>query len=231
MPSDQKWEFFLSHVQREAGGEAVQLAQALGGPSRCWLDRLMPDKSVQGMREGVLGARVFLCVLTPGYFASTYCLRELAWAIQAKKTVVPLFPSGVSVGPILAAAPESVETDDGDVLALRRRLQSIEAIMIDCKDVDYFRTGVTKIHQRAGTFRSTDAAPAPAGPAAAQTLRSRALKAAAAVGHDCEGKHLRQVVDALALSVVGSRRQGEATLAQKLLEVERQLAISAAPRA
>ena len=53
------------------------------------------------------------------------------------------------------------------------------------------------------------------------------------MGHDCEGKHLRQVVDALALSVIGSRRSGagEATLAQKLLEVEKQLAISVGSRA
>lgn len=215
MTSDQNWEFFLSHVQREAATEAVQLAYALGA-DRCWLDRFMPDKSVAGMRNGVMSSRAFLCLLTPGYASSLYCQQELAWAIRNKKPIVTLYPAGVAVGEVLASLPETVDDGEGGTVSVRARVQAVDAIMIDAKDKAYFDVALTKIHQRVGTFR--EALPTPkAG------LRQRALKAAELLGHDTKDKHLRDVVNGLAASVAGSLCASTAPMTQKLAVVEQQL--------
>ena len=217
MTSDQKWEFFLSHVQREAATEAVQLAYALG-MDRCWLDRFMADKSVAGMQTGVVSSRAFLCLLTPGYGSSPYCQQELAWALRNKKPIVTLYPPGVSVGQVLAALPETVDDGEGGTVSVRARVQSIDAIMLDAKDKAYFDVALTKIHQRVGTFREALPTPTPrAG------MRQRALKAAELLGHDTKDKHLRDVVNGLAASVAGSLCASTAPMAQKLAVVEQQL--------
>lgn len=219
--SDQKrWTFFLSHVQRETATEAVQLAHALG-TEICWLDRMVDDRSVDGMRRGVHRSSVFLCILSEGYFDSQYCMSELAWALAERKPIVTVFPCGTDVGALLRKAPESHPLD-GEALEVRKRLQSVDAIKIDAKDDAYFKLGVLKIQQRTGQFRAPVDSVASAA-AAARTLRSRAVMAAEAVGHKHEGKHLRKIVDELAASLIGSQIDMGAPVAHKLDRVEREL--------
>lgn len=223
MTDQKRWTFFLSHVQRETATEAVQLAYALG-KDVCWLDRLVDDRSVDGMRRGVRCSSVFLCILSEGYFGSHYCMSELAWALAERKPIVTVFPCGTDVGALLRKAPSHYQIDgDGEALDVRKRLQSVDAIMIDAKDGAYFKLGVLKIQQRTGQFRApVDSVASSA--AAACTLRSRAVLAAEAVGHRHEGKHLKKIVDELAVSLIGSQIDMSAPVAQKLDRVERELA-------
>lgn len=233
--SDQKYdyEFFLSHVQREAATVAVQLAHGLG-VERCWLDRHMADKSVQAMHEGVRSSRCFLCIVTPAYFESAYCIKEIQWALANKKPILTLYQSGANIGAILAAAPETVDDGDGGRVALRSRLQAIDAIMIDASDAAYFSVGLTKIQQRTGGFRIAPTPVAAASRGAPPSrqgvrnggVRARAVKAAELVGHDTEDKNLREIVQKLAASVAGSMIDQNAPMLTKLELIERELRIA-----
>ena len=128
------WTYFLSHVQREAGTEAVQLAGEFGKKA-CWLDRNMKDKSEEAMKEGVCCSDFFLCVLSDGYFKSSYCIKEMQWAFAERKKIISTYKAGVNVGAILREAPET----------FRAAISSIDSIKLDGSDPDYFEVGIRKI--------------------------------------------------------------------------------------
>ena len=63
------WDFFISHTQRN--GEATALAEGLYTSLKekgysVWLDVKMSEKNEDAMREGVLGARCVLAIITEG---------------------------------------------------------------------------------------------------------------------------------------------------------------------
>ena len=64
---------------------------------KCWLDleRLGPGCDLgHEMNQGVLRADVFICCLTDRYLHSVNCRRELAFAKQHHKLIVPLMLDG-----------------------------------------------------------------------------------------------------------------------------------------
>ena len=83
----------ISYKQSEAKEEAVKLAYELtGNKDDVWLDINKEDKSVAAMKEAVRESETFLCILTPSYFKSAYCLKELKWAREFEKTIVSCYP-------------------------------------------------------------------------------------------------------------------------------------------
>ena len=99
----------ISYKQSEAKEEAVKLAYELtGNKDDVWLDINKEDKSVAAMKEAVRGSEVFLCILTPSYFKSEYCLNELKWAREFEKPIVSCYPQDENVGEILSSAPKDV---------------------------------------------------------------------------------------------------------------------------
>ena len=133
-----QWEYFLSHVQREAGIEAVQL-QSEWGKKQCWLDRNMKDKSEAAMHEGVQGSNFFVCILSDSYFKSAYCCKEMQWAFAAGKKVLSCYKVGSNVGAILQEAPETY----------RAAISAIDSTKLDCSDPDYFEVGLKKLRKAA----------------------------------------------------------------------------------
>ena len=95
------WAFMLSYKQNESAAEALHVAQELGGREKVWLDVYMADKSEAAMKEAVSGSQAFVCMLTPGYFDSEWCRKELAWAAEFEKTVISCYPAAVNVGAVL----------------------------------------------------------------------------------------------------------------------------------
>ena len=231
------WNLFLSHVQREAGTEAVMLASAFGN-DRVWLDRFMEDKSAAAMKEGVEHSDVFVCILSDSYFASHYCCSELRWAFDANKPVISVYKNGTNVGALLRTAPEDV----------REKITAIDAIALNASDADYFRTGVAKVTRRlqsvaalsslppappesgrGGAFRPTPPKPAPrpSSPPSSKpssTVKERIEVVATAYGHDITGKRSHLVVEDLLRSVAGSAAVRETPgLLGRLERVEREL--------
>jgi len=123
-------------VQKDAEAYALELFNALG-PEQCWLDVKMPDKSAVGMEEGVRDSEFFLCILSPGYFQSDWCLLELRWAIKYGKGVISTYPRGVNVGPVLLSAPV-------DVSAIR----NVDSMELN-RDPRFFEINLADIRSRA----------------------------------------------------------------------------------
>lgn len=230
------WNLFLSHVQREAGTEAVMLASAFGN-DRVWLDRFMEDKSAAAMKEGVEHSDVFVCILSDAYFASHYCCSELRWAFDANKPVISVYKNGTNVGALLRTAPEDV----------REKITGIDAISLNASDVDYFRTGVEKVTRRlrsvaalsslppappesgrSGAFKPSPPKQAPrlSSPPSSKpsTVKERIEVVATAYGHKTTGKRSHNVVEDLLRSVAGSAAVRETPgLLGRLERVEKEL--------
>ena len=87
------WKFMISYKQTEAKEEALQLAYDLtGNQNDVWLDVHSKDQSVDAMKEAVLKSDAFVCILTPSYFQSEYCLLELETAIKNEKPIISCCP-------------------------------------------------------------------------------------------------------------------------------------------
>jgi hypothetical protein len=101
------WKFFLSHVQADAKADALDLFGLLPD---CWLDVKMNDQSVEAMMEGVSQSKIFLCILSKGFWKSTYCCKEMEEAKKLNKPVVSTYTQGVHVGQLLNEAPSSLNS-------------------------------------------------------------------------------------------------------------------------
>ena len=132
-----KWKYFLSHKQDDCKCEAVMLANEWG-QQKCWVDRLMYDKSVAAMEEGVMGSKVFVCILSDGYFKSEYCCKEMRWAFKYEKPIISTYKSGVKVGEVLNTAPDD----------FREQIMAIDSIPLNADDPDFFEVGIKKITKR-----------------------------------------------------------------------------------
>ena len=70
--------YFLSYKQDNGNDGAVQmLANQPGFVGSVWLDKLVEDRSEEGMVAGVTSQDVFVAILSPKYFESQFCCLEL----------------------------------------------------------------------------------------------------------------------------------------------------------
>ena len=132
-----KWNAMISYVQKESGVHATRLHGALGVPT--WLDVMMTDKSVEAMQEAVKNSVVVIVLLSPTYFQSEYCCKELRWAKAANNTVITSYSSDFNVGDILKQAPKD----------LKSWIQAIDSKKLDNSDPELFAVGVRKLRQAA----------------------------------------------------------------------------------
>ncbi|MCB9833981.1 MAG: toll/interleukin-1 receptor domain-containing protein [Planctomycetes bacterium] len=122
-------EVFISYARRESRDQVDALQAALGGPSRCFVDRSNIEALAEfpvALRDAMLGARVVVAVLGPAYLKSGYCWKEWLLALgpflavrrrrldeaaqsDALRHVVPLLQAGAGeesrmllVGPMAA---------------------------------------------------------------------------------------------------------------------------------
>ena len=104
------WDFFISHKQSEAGRAVALITRDLEQRGKTvWLDVNMDDCSEAAMMEGVEDSQYFVCVLSDGYFASTFCRKEALRAQAAGKQIILCHNEGVNVGEALQSKPEGFE--------------------------------------------------------------------------------------------------------------------------
>ena len=78
---------------------------------KCWLDVMMPEQDRDAMREGVENSDCVLAIITGGqvtgdrYFERELCVRELQWAIDAKKASSCPLQSPLCPQSLVSAAP------------------------------------------------------------------------------------------------------------------------------
>ena len=83
--------YFLSYKQGDGNDGAVQmLATELRerGATNVWLDKLAEDRSEKGMVEGVRTSDVFVAIVSPAYFESSFCCLEMHTALKEDKAVL-----------------------------------------------------------------------------------------------------------------------------------------------
>ena len=94
-----KWNFFLSHTQRNGDAKALALELFFGlkeMDKKIWLDVKMPKMDMEAMKDGVNGSKCVLAIITGGddkesrYFQRPMCVEELMWAIEAGVKIVPV---------------------------------------------------------------------------------------------------------------------------------------------
>jgi hypothetical protein len=142
-----KWDFFLSHFQAETAALAEGVYGALvdAGYS-VWFDVEMPQRSEAAMEEGVRGSNKFIALASPKYFERPFCLKELRWARDAGKTVVPCHDRDdkKSIGAFLQMCPEDLRGIGGIDFV------SIDFVSIDRSDDELFEVGVRKVIKKGG---------------------------------------------------------------------------------
>mmetsp|Transcript_20929 Transcript_20929/g.54415 ORF Transcript_20929/g.54415 Transcript_20929/m.54415 type:complete len:771 (-) Transcript_20929:269-2581(-) len=96
-PMSGKWDFFLSHTQRDpcAKEMAINLYKELSDMGyHVWLDVKMRVKSMDAMEEGVQFSKKVIAIITAGkdfdnhYFSRWMCRQELVWAMNYGTPVV-----------------------------------------------------------------------------------------------------------------------------------------------
>ena len=114
------WDFFISHTQ--GNGDATTLAEGLyyslkeKGHS-VWLDVKMSEKNEEAMREGVVGAKCVIAIITEGptknddYFKRAFCLKELRWALESNVKIQPVVrvEDKSAIGKFLDGAPADLK--------------------------------------------------------------------------------------------------------------------------
>ena len=81
--------YFLSYKQDNGNDGAVQmLANQPGFVGSVWLDKLVEDRSEEGMIGGVTSQDVFVAILSPKYFDSKFCCLEMHTALKMGKPML-----------------------------------------------------------------------------------------------------------------------------------------------
>lgn len=100
LPAGQRYHFFLSHNQREAGDIAHTLFETMKSLGlEVWYDMDAADLTVEGMVAGVRESMYFLLIVTTSVFQRPFCRREIDEALQSKKEIVHTLDSGYIVPP------------------------------------------------------------------------------------------------------------------------------------
>ena len=142
----ESWDFFVSHTQRNHAAAALATDLYYSLQKRgfsVWLDIKMDDRSEAAMEYGVRNSRCVIAIITKGptspnddYFARTFCLSELRWAIDANVQIQPVIAvqDKDRIHEFLAGAPADL-----------RQLGSIDFIDLNRGDHEYWAVGVKKI--------------------------------------------------------------------------------------
>lgn len=133
------WNFFMSHVQKEAGRAVALITSDLEkAGTKVWLDVNMADCSAVAMMEGVEASHNFVLVLTDGYFKSSYCVDELRKALSLGKNIILTHGEGVNVGAALKAKPVEFETIGDET-----------SIQLVVSDPEFRQTSIKKLLSKA----------------------------------------------------------------------------------
>ena len=160
-PPPGRWDYFVSHAQKETGVFAEGLFHALREKGKSvWLDVKMDTCDEAAMENGVHGAAVVLVIVSESYFKREFCLKELRWAVQSETPLVVAIPVDLrtKIGEILATCP-------GDL----RKIGSIQFITIDRGSPDDWAFSVGKIMK--ADPKRLDAAPLLPSPRESDTNR------------------------------------------------------------
>ena len=122
-----KWKYFISHVQTEAGAEALAIATALGEDD-CWLDVHMAEQSENAMREGVENSEYFVVILSESYFKRPFTLKEVRWCLELGIPIISAYKRGTAVGSVLGTSPPDL-----------RCLAAVDSVEVNRSDKDFFK--------------------------------------------------------------------------------------------
>jgi len=104
---DVRTDVFLSYSRRDRVAAEALTGELIDRGHRPWVDRrdLQPSEEwLQALRQGVRASDSFLLLVSQASVASEHCLRELGWAVEFGKRIIP-----VLLEPIPAAElPEAV---------------------------------------------------------------------------------------------------------------------------
>lgn len=150
-PLKPQWDYFLSHVQAETAIYALDLWSSLrAAESEVWLDVKMDKRDEDAMRHGVENSKAIVVILSESYFNRPVCLKELVWACELGKPIIPCVPSdlkkrigefggqrpGDNTAPCVVPAPEFL-----------RGMLSINFETLDRSDHEFWEVSVRKIRK------------------------------------------------------------------------------------
>ena len=165
--------------------------RALG--SKVWLDVKMDRRDEDAMREGVKNSDAVVAILSELYFQRPFCIKEIVWACEFGKPVIPCVPSDLKgfIGefggqpprdggePSVAAAPEFL-----------RGILSINFEELNRSDNEFWNVCVNKVRKaqrKKIPLRLPDGVTLDDGAAAAQTeVRARVEERAEAARKEAE---------------------------------------------
>ena len=142
---------FLSYSRKESKEFVARLAAALEARDRdCWvdLDDIPPaSEFMQDLRDGIGGSDAFCFVLSPRALESEYCRRELDYALERNKRIIPIAHRRLTDAPPEPLAshswiPQEGLFDDDFDSSVDELIRALDT------DVDWVR-GHTKWGQRA----------------------------------------------------------------------------------
>ena len=92
--SEQKWDCFLSHVQKDSADivRGIMNSLEMKGISS-WLDKCADNTDNNGMIDGIVNSSSFVLVLTKEYFQRRYCIFEYCVALVAGRPVITVSES------------------------------------------------------------------------------------------------------------------------------------------
>ena len=132
------WTYFISHKQEDSKTEALELTVQLG-KGACWLDVHQRDAGQKAMENGVRNSQFFLCILSPGYLESKWCMTELEWAFTFSKPIILCYRAADNVGALLQRLPNEFAS-----------VSNIQGIKLDRSHPDFFQVAINMIHERVG---------------------------------------------------------------------------------
>ncbi|KAL1504099.1 hypothetical protein AB1Y20_010509 [Prymnesium parvum] len=127
------WKFMLSHVQKEADAEALDLSIELGKDD-CWLALKMKEKGEEAMKEAVMRSDFFVCILSESYFEREFCIKEMNWALEFQKPIISTYKRGTRIGDVLNKAPPMLSS-----------IKGIDSIEVNRADLEFFAVSLMKI--------------------------------------------------------------------------------------
>lgn len=99
--------WFISYKQSDGSDTlAERLYSKLPGDN--WFDMMYTgERTVAAMVKGIMRRKKFVCFLSPGYFASNFCVTELTIALKGNRAIVPVYNQDkFTAGEMLNVVPE-----------------------------------------------------------------------------------------------------------------------------
>jgi len=139
---ENKWDVFLSHVQKDSADACRNISDALQKKG-IWLDKSADKPDKRGMIDGIVNARIFILVVTKDYFNRPYCVFEWCIAAIAGKPIITIGESDPRYG---GGPIGSFELND-----IFKDILNEEVIDIHRGYWDAF---ITKVYRRIGYVKS-----------------------------------------------------------------------------